>query len=507
MAGNRRHQRKLSRRGLPAIQRLFRDADAPARRRIRRRHRQPPSALRRRRGAPERVRRSHPLLPLRDRRRGAPARGRGHAVFRHRGQQLSCGRLRPRCERAIWSATDRRIASATTMLRGDIETSAQRRADLLLGAADDALRGRTGGGESGARERFDAGPRQRRCRRPGPRARGDGGDDCPDQGGPGGCPRASRARASELRKDVGFLTRARRRRFVYYLEIRGRGVFLRASPIDVSDDRPRAAARSDGRDRAHVGDAERRRIVRLHPRPARHPARRRSAGCRPSSTIAARRFSICRRRCPIRGRRSSSTAAGREVVEILKRTRRTRVRAVHELREPAAGPSARVGRARRIRSWCRAARRDRRCCATSGPRPTRCCSRPSSFWQGVDVVGEALSCVIIDKLPFASPGDPITAARIEAINARRRHAFGEYQIPLAILALQQGLGRLIRHRQDRGVLADPRSRGCGRWGTGAVSGVAAAGAGDARHRRDRSVLRSCLRPHSRQRSAMRAYRS
>jgi ATP-dependent DNA helicase DinG len=84
----------------------------------------------------------------------------------------------------------------------------------------------------------------------------------------------------------------------------------------------------------------------------------------------------------------------------------------------------------------------------------------SSFWQGVDVVGEALSCVIIDKLPFASPGDPITAARIDAINARGESAFSSYQLPLAILTLQQGLGRLIRHRRDRGVLAilDPRIR-------------------------------------------------
>src|SRR5205085_10488697 len=84
----------------------------------------------------------------------------------------------------------------------------------------------------------------------------------------------------------------------------------------------------------------------------------------------------------------------------------------------------------------------------------------SSFWQGVDVVGEALSCVIIDKLPFTSPGDPITAARIDAIRARGGEPFGEYQVPLAILALQQGLGRLIRHRTDRGVLAilDPRLR-------------------------------------------------
>jgi len=84
----------------------------------------------------------------------------------------------------------------------------------------------------------------------------------------------------------------------------------------------------------------------------------------------------------------------------------------------------------------------------------------SSFWQGVDVVGEALSCVIIDKLPFASPGDPVTSARIDAIRADGGEPFDEYQVPLAILTLQQGLGRLIRHRQDRGVLAvlDPRLR-------------------------------------------------
>jgi ATP-dependent DNA helicase DinG len=87
----------------------------------------------------------------------------------------------------------------------------------------------------------------------------------------------------------------------------------------------------------------------------------------------------------------------------------------------------------------------------------------ASFWQGVDVVGEALSCVIIDKLPFASPGDPVTSARIEAINERGGDAFADYQVPLAILALQQGLGRLIRHRSDRGVLAvlDPRLRTMG----------------------------------------------
>ena len=77
----------------------------------------------------------------------------------------------------------------------------------------------------------------------------------------------------------------------------------------------------------------------------------------------------------------------------------------------------------------------------------------SSFWQGVDVAGEALSCVVIDKLPFAPPSDPITAARMEAVEARGGNPFADYQVPLAILTLLQGLGRLIRHRSDRGVLA------------------------------------------------------
>jgi ATP-dependent DNA helicase DinG len=82
----------------------------------------------------------------------------------------------------------------------------------------------------------------------------------------------------------------------------------------------------------------------------------------------------------------------------------------------------------------------------------------ASFWQGVDVAGEALSCVIIDRLPFASPADPLVAARIAAIQARGGHAFHEYQVPLATLTLLQGIGRLIRSRADRGVVTilDPR---------------------------------------------------
>jgi ATP-dependent DNA helicase DinG len=82
----------------------------------------------------------------------------------------------------------------------------------------------------------------------------------------------------------------------------------------------------------------------------------------------------------------------------------------------------------------------------------------SSFWQGVDVVGDQLSCVIIDKLPFASPGDPVVSARIDRLRNRGGNPFGEYQVPVAILSLKQGLGRLIRSRSDRGILAVLDSR-------------------------------------------------
>ena len=77
----------------------------------------------------------------------------------------------------------------------------------------------------------------------------------------------------------------------------------------------------------------------------------------------------------------------------------------------------------------------------------------SSFWQGVDVQGDQLSCVIIDRLPFAVPSDPVIAARIDAVRENGGNAFYEYQIPQAALALKQGFGRLIRGTSDRGVLA------------------------------------------------------
>src|SRR5450755_2668294 len=76
----------------------------------------------------------------------------------------------------------------------------------------------------------------------------------------------------------------------------------------------------------------------------------------------------------------------------------------------------------------------------------------SSFWQGVDVQGEQLSCVIIDRLPFAVPSDPVVAARVKSIDADGGNAFFQYQVPAAVITLKQGFGRLIRSLHDRGLL-------------------------------------------------------
>jgi ATP-dependent DNA helicase DinG len=268
-------------------------------------------------------------------------------------------------------------------------------------------------------------------------------------------------RASELREDVGFLVRADDPGHVYYLDIRGRGVFLRASPIDVSQiiremllDRMAATVLTsatlsvDGRFDYVRG--------RLGVRRA-HEARLTS-----EFDFSQQAILYLPRKMPDPRSPLFVEAAAREVVEILRRTdgrafvlftSYANLRQVHQFASTqipypilVQGSAPRSALLREFKST-----------------PNAVLFATSSFWQGVDVVGEALSCVIIDKLPFASPGDPITSARIEAINADGGNAFAEYQIPLAILALQQGLGRLIRHRTDRGVLAvlDPRLRTMG----------------------------------------------
>jgi ATP-dependent DNA helicase DinG len=263
-------------------------------------------------------------------------------------------------------------------------------------------------------------------------------------------------RASELRRDLRFLLRADDADFVYYLEHRGHGIFLRASPIDVSRivretlfDRFRTVVLTSAtlavegsfdyvKRRLGVGAAGELRV--------------------PSEfDYAQQALLYLPRRMPPPKSPSFAGAVAREAIALLTRSRGRafvlftsyrNLHAVQPLIEMALPyPVLVQGRAPRsalIEQFK----------AT----PNAVLLATSSFWQGVDVIGESLSCVVIDKLPFASPGDPVTSARIDAINARGGEAFSEYQVPLAILSMQQGLGRLIRHRCDRGVLAilDPR---------------------------------------------------
>ena len=265
-------------------------------------------------------------------------------------------------------------------------------------------------------------------------------------------------RAAALRDELRFLLRARDDAYVYFVEFRGRGIFLRASPIDVSAivhdlliDKMRttvltsATLTVDGsfdylRSRLGIRSAEEIRLAS-------------------EFDFARQAILYLPPRMPDPRSDAFTTAASREVIEILKATRGrafvlftsyASLRSVQAMAEMALDyPIFAQGSAPRSQLLNRFR-------AT----PNAVLFATSSFWQGVDVVGEALSCVIVDKLPFASPADPITAARVDAIRAQGGDPFAEYQVPLAILALQQGLGRLIRHRRDRGVLAvlDPRLR-------------------------------------------------
>ena len=276
--------------------------------------------------------------------------------------------------------------------------------------------------------------------------------------------RAIGRRATELQQALVFLLKASDPDFVYHLELRRRGVFLRATPIDVS-----AVVRDLFFERMHTTVLT---SATLAVAGSFEYIRRRLGITHAHELSVASEFDFSRQailylpaRMPDPRSPGFGAAAAREIVAILQRTAgrafvlftsysmlrevEAAIRPVLEYPLLVQGTAPRSTLLHEFRVT-----------------PHAVLLATASFWQGVDVAGEALSCVILDKLPFASPGDPITAARVEAISARGGEPFDEYQIPMAVLTLLQGLGRLIRHRQDRGVLAvlDPRlkTKGYGR---------------------------------------------
>ncbi|MDQ1560396.1 MAG: ATP-dependent helicase DinG [Pyrinomonadaceae bacterium] len=267
-------------------------------------------------------------------------------------------------------------------------------------------------------------------------------------------------RIREVRFGLEFIVAGDDKRYVYWMERRGRGLFLRASPIDVStllQDKlfervetvvmTSATLASAGnftfaRERLGLNDDKTDELVA----PSSYDYQNQSVLYLPP-------------RMPVPSSPQWAEAAAAEVLRILEVTRgrafvlSTSLSGMRSLYERVApqvdfpclmqGTASKTGLLDKFRTT-----------------PNAVLFATSSFWQGVDVRGDALSCVIIDKLPFAVPSDPIVAARQRFIEDAGGSSFYEYSVPQAIISLKQGLGRLIRSATDRGVLSvlDPRLR-------------------------------------------------
>ena len=265
-------------------------------------------------------------------------------------------------------------------------------------------------------------------------------------------------RIRQTRFDLQFIVTGQDKKFVYWLERRGRGIFMRASPIDVSgilEDKLFEKIDTVVLTSATLSSAGNFSFIR-----------ERLGLDKADDLIAETTFDYRSQallylpaRMPDPRSPEWSKAAAAEVVQIVNATEGRAfvlstslagMQSLYDLAMPEIEyPCMLQGSA----SKGRLLERFRQT-------PNAVLFATSSFWQGVDVRGEQLSCVIVDKLPFAVPTDPIVAARQRFIEDEGGSSFFEYSVPQAIISLKQGLGRLIRSTTDRGVLAvlDPRLR-------------------------------------------------
>ena len=266
-------------------------------------------------------------------------------------------------------------------------------------------------------------------------------------------------RIRELRFNLEFIVAGDDKRYVYWMERRGRGLFLRASPIDVStllQDKLFERVETVVMTSATLASAGSFNFAR----------ERLGLPEETDELIAASSYDYEKQavlylppRMPEPRSPQFADAAADEIVKLLGvtegrafvlSTSLSGMQALYERVAPQVdypcfvqGSASKAALLERFRTT-----------------PHAVLFATSSFWQGVDVRGRQLSCVIIDKLPFAVPSDPVVAARQKFLDEQGASSFYEYSVPQAIISLKQGLGRLIRSATDRGVLAvlDPRLR-------------------------------------------------
>ncbi|HEV2306181.1 MAG TPA: ATP-dependent DNA helicase, partial [Candidatus Acidoferrales bacterium] len=257
-------------------------------------------------------------------------------------------------------------------------------------------------------------------------------------------------RAAELRRELGFLLESDEKSYVYWFERRGKGIFLVATPIDVSEImRERLFEQFDTIVLTSATLAVGGRF---------DYAKHRLGISAAQEKVLPQEFDYANqallyipKNLPDVRDGNFAARATEEIAEILRLTRGrafclftsyAQMKDVHErLAGTVAFPLLLQGTAPRTALLER-----------FRGTPGSVLLATASFWQGVDVPGSQLSCVIIDRLPFAVPSDPIVAARVRALQDDGQNAFAEYQVPKAVLSLKQGFGRLIRSRTDRGVL-------------------------------------------------------